>query len=85
MENCGIFRGGEMIILKTLWDIIQSMLIAILVLYILYGVCEFFNWIEYKIFEKDMREYLKRKYNNELIEKHDYDLHLQYIMREWNW
>lgn len=74
-----------MIILKTLWDIIQSMLIAVLVLYILYGICEFFNWVEYKIFEKDTNEYLKRKHKQESLERCDYDLHLQYMMREWNW
>ena len=85
MENCGIFRGGEMIILKTLWDVIRAVFITVLVLDILYGICAFFDWIEYKRFEKDMNKYLKQKYNNELVEKHDYDLHLQYMMREWNW
>ena len=74
-----------MIILKTLWDIIQSIFITILVLYILYGIGAFFDWIEYKRFEKDMREYLKQKHNKEFIERYDYDLHLQYMMREWNW
>ena len=74
-----------MIILKTLWDIIQSMLIAILILYILYGICEFFDWIEYKICERDMKEYLKRKHKQESLERYFYDLHLQYMMREWNW
>lgn len=49
-----------MIILKTLWDIIQSIFITILILYILYGICEFFDWVEYKMFEKDMNEYLKQ-------------------------
>ena len=73
-----------MIILKTLWDIIQSIFISILVLYILYGICEFFNWIEYKIFEKNMNEYLKRKHERE---NRDYaqDIRMQQIMREWNW
>lgn len=73
-----------MIILKTLWDIIQSIFITILVLYILYGICEFFDWVEYKIFEKDMNEYLKRKHERE---NHDYaqDIRMQQIMREWNW
>ena len=74
-----------MIILETLWDIIQSIFITILVLYILYGICEFFDWIEYKMFEKHMREHLKQKHNKEFIERYDYDLHLQYMMREWNW
>lgn len=74
-----------MIILKTLWDIIQSVFISILVLYILYGICEFFDWIEYKIFEKDMNEYLERKHKHLSDEIFDYDLHLQYMMREWNW
>ena len=74
-----------MIILKTLWDIIQSVFITILALYILYGICELFDWIEYKIFEKNMNEYLKRKHERESLEKYDYDLHLQYMMREWNW
>lgn len=41
-----------MIILKTLWDIIQSIFITILVLYILYGIGVFFDWIEYKRFAK---------------------------------
>ena len=73
-----------MIILKTLWDIIQSIFITILVLYILYGICEFFDWVEYKIFEKDMNEYLKRKHERE---NRDYaqDIRMQQIMREWNW
>lgn len=74
-----------MIILETLWDIIQSIFISILVLYILYGICEFFDWIEYKRFEKDMNEYLKQKHKQESLERYDYDLHLQYMMREWNW
>lgn len=74
-----------MIILETLWDIIRAVFISILALYILYSICELFNWIEYKIFEKDMTEYLKRKHNKERLEKYDYDLHLQYMMREWNW
>lgn len=74
-----------MIILKTLWDIIQSIFIAILILYILYGICEFFDWIEYKIFEKGMNEYLERKHKQESLRRYDYDLHLQYMMREWNW
>ena len=74
-----------MIILKTLWDIIRAVFISILALYILYGICEFFDWIEYKIFEKDMKEYLERKHNKERLERCDYDLHLQYMMREWNW
>lgn len=73
-----------MIILKTLWDIIQSIFITILVLYILYGIGVFFDWIEYKRLEKDMREYLKQKHNKEFIERYDYDLHLLYMMREWN-
>ena len=73
-----------MIILETLWDIIQSIFITILVLYILYGICKFFDWIEYKIFEKDMNEYLKRKHERE---NRDYaqDIRMQQIMREWNW
>ncbi len=74
-----------MIILKTLWDIVVAIFYSILVLYILYGICESFNWIEYKMFERDMNEYLKRKHEQELWERHDYDLHLQHIMREWNW
>ncbi len=74
-----------MIILKTLWDIIEAVFISILVLCILYGVCEFFDWIEYKRFEKDMREYYEQKHKREFLERHDYDLHLQYMMREWNW
>ena len=74
-----------MIILKTLWDIIQSVFITILALYILYGICELFDWIEYKIFEKNMNEYLKRKHKHLSDEIYDYDLHLQYMMREWNW
>lgn len=73
-----------MIILETLWDIVVAAFYSILVLYILYGICEFFNWIEYKIFEKDMKEYLKRKHEQE---HHDYaqDIRMQQIMREWNW
>ena len=74
-----------MIILKTLWDIVVAIFYSILVLYILYGICAFFDWIEYKRFEKDMNEYLKRKHKQELWERYDYDLHLQHIMREWNW
>lgn len=74
-----------MIILETLWDIIQSIFITILVLYVLFGIGAFFDWIEYKRFEKDTREYLERKHEQELRERHDYDLHLQYTMREWNW
>lgn len=74
-----------MIVLETLWDIIQAVFISILILYILYGICEFFDWIEYKRFEKDMNEYLKQKYKHLSDEIYDYDLHLQYMMREWNW
>lgn len=74
-----------MIILETLWDIIESIVITVLILYILYGICEFFEWIEYKMFERDMKEYLKQKHKQELWERYDYDLHLQYMMREWNW
>ena len=74
-----------MTILKTLWDIVVAVFYAILILYILYGICEFFDWIEYKIFEKDTTEYLKRKHEREFLERYDYDLHLQYMMREWNW
>ena len=74
-----------MIILKTLWDIVVAIFYTTLILYILYGICEFFNWIEYKIFEKDMTEYLKQKHKREFLERYDYDLHLQYMMREWNW
>lgn len=74
-----------MIILKTLWDIVIAIFYISLILCILYGICEFFNWIEYKIFEKDMTEYFKRKYKREFLERYDYDLHLQYMMREWNW
>lgn len=36
-------------------------------------------------FEKDTNEYLKRKHKQESLERYDYDLHLQYMMREWNW
>ena len=73
-----------MIILKTLWDIVVAIFYSILVLYILYGICEFFNWIEYKMFERDMNEYLKRKHEQK---EHDYaqDIRMQHIMREWNW
>lgn len=74
-----------MIILETLWDIVVAAFYAILVLYILYGICEFFDWIEYKRFEKDMNEYLKQKHKQESLERYFYDLHLQYMMREWNW
>lgn len=74
-----------MIILETLWDIIQSVFISILALSILYGIGAFFDWIEYKRFEKDTNEYLKRKHKQESLERHDYDLHLRHIMREWNW
>jgi hypothetical protein len=74
-----------MIILETLWDIIQSVFITILVLDILYGIGEFFNWVEYKRFEKDMTKYLKQKHKQESLERYSYDLHLQYMMREWNW
>ena len=74
-----------MIILKTLWDIVVAAICTILVLCILYGICEFFNWIEYKMFERDMKEYLKRKHDIVVKYDYDYDLHLQYMMREWNW
>lgn len=74
-----------MIILETLWDIIVAAFYSILVLCILYGIGEFFDWIEYKIFEKNMTEYLEQKHKRELWERYDYDLHLQYMMREWNW
>lgn len=74
-----------MIILKTLWDIVVAAFYAILILYILYGICEFFDWIEYKRFERDMKEYLKQKHKHLSDEIFDYDLHLQYMMREWNW
>ena len=40
-----------MIILETLWDIVVAAFYAILIMYILYGICEFFDWIEYKRFE----------------------------------
>ena len=74
-----------MIVLETLWDIIQAVFISILILYILYGICEFFDWIEYKRFEKDMNEYLKQNHKQLSDEIFDYDLHLQYMMSQWNW
>lgn len=74
-----------MIILETLGKFFLSMLISILVLYILFGIGAFFDWIEYKIFEKGMNEYLERKHKQESLRRYDYDLHLQYMMREWNW
>ncbi len=77
-----------MIILKTLWDIVLSIFIVILVMDILYGICETLDWIEYKIFEKRVNEYyeyLEQKDYKESLERYDYDLHLQYMMREWNW
>ena len=74
-----------MIILETLWDIVVSAFYAILILYMLYGISEFFDWIEYKIFEKDMNEYLERKHKQELWRRYNYDLHLQNMMKEWNW
>lgn len=74
-----------MTILETLWDIVVATFYTILILYILYGICEFFDWIEYKRFEKDTTEYFKRKHEREFLERYDYDLHLQYMMREWNW
>lgn len=73
-----------MIILKTLWDIIVAVFYSILVLYILYGICEFFDWVEYKRFERDMNRELKRKHERENRD-HAQDIRMQNIMREWNW
>lgn len=74
-----------MIILQTIWDILKAVFITSLTLTILYYIGEFFNWIEYKRFEKDMNDYLEREHEKEWWEKHDYEMHQQYMMREWNW
>lgn len=70
-----------MIVLETLWEIIQSIIIACIALWILYIICEFIDWVEYKMYVKHMNEYLRWKHRYE----YDEDLHYQEMMREWNW
>ena len=49
------------IFFKSILNVLVSFFGACLILTILYVLGTFFDWVEYKRFEKDMNEYLKNR------------------------